>query len=125
VSPPVFLAVWMLACGGVFGAIVALVNYDIVAVFVLGALNAPCYREARRVAWLLHQHPEEWAATSYTLTHAKLGELRGLHPASLSLHGAGFGEWSPSPIEKRILWNAVLWYRREHLRRALDSARSP
>jgi hypothetical protein len=119
-TPLIFMALWLLVCGAVFGSIIARVNYDIVAVFLLRALNAPFYQEARRIAWLLYQRPDEWAATSYSLTHAKLGELRGLHPSSLSLHGAGFGDWSPSAIERRIIWNAVLWHRRERVRRALD-----
>jgi hypothetical protein len=121
-TPLVFMMVWVLACGAVFGLIVALINYDIIMVFVLRALNAPFYPEARRIAWLLYRHPEQWAATSYTLSHAKLGELRGLSPATLSLHGAGFGEWTPTAVEKRIVWNAVLWYRREQLRKTLDGA---
>ena len=124
-TPLIFMALWMLACGVVFGSIVAMMNYDIVAVFLLRALNAPFYPEARRIAWLLYQRPDEWTATTYTLSHPRLGELRGMHPSSLSLHGAGFGEWAPSPIERRILWNAVLWHRRERVRRALDEIRQP
>jgi hypothetical protein len=123
-TPLIFMVVWLLACGAVFGVITALINYDIIMVFVLGALDAPFYGEARRIAWLLHRHPEQWAATSYTLSHAKLGELRGLSPATLSLHGAGFGEWTPTPVERRIVWNAVLWYRREQLRKTLDGAQA-
>ena len=121
-SSGMFLVVWLGSCGLFFCAIAAIMNYDVVVVFVLRAVNAPVYSEARMIAALLYQHPEQWKASTYSLEHPTLGTLRAsTYVSSVELDGQ-FGHWQPTAIEKRIIWNAVSWYRRDYIKSLLRKA---
>ena len=119
-----FLISWLVMCGGIALIIVVAVNYDRLAVLFLTLIDAPVYEEARRLAFLLIAHPEQWTSTTYNMSHPKVGEISGICVRSLRITGNGYGEWSPTAIERRIIWNAVARYRRVYIRnllmRALD-----
>ena len=118
-SPVIFLVGWLAFCGLAAGIIAACINYDIVVVFVLRAINAPVYEEARMIAASLYQHPEQWKADTYCLEHPTLGLLRtSVWVGSVELSGP-FGHWEPNRIEKRIIWDAVQWYRRGYIKSLL------
>jgi hypothetical protein len=115
----VFLTWWLGSMALVVCLIIAGVNYDHVTLFVLRAVNAPVYQEARMVAALIYQHPEEWKASSYTMEHTKVGSLRSaISAASIELHGP-YGNWEPNAIERLIIWNAVQWYRHTYVKSLL------
>ena len=105
------------------GLIAAGVNYDIVAVWLLSLINAPGYQEARRIAGLIYAHPEQWTIARHgVMEHASFGAIRYCHrPGILEVDGKGFGEWEPSGIERRIIYNAARWHQRHEIRRALGA----
>jgi hypothetical protein len=117
----VFLVCWLLCCAFVALVIIAGVNFDRIAVAFLCLINAPVYEEARRIAALIYQHPEQWTMRSYTLTHPRVGEIwSGLGcNSSLHIEGHGFGRWDPNFIERRIINNAIAWYRRVYIKHLL------
>jgi hypothetical protein len=107
-----WLVVWLTICGGMLIAF----NFDRVAVFILDLLGVQVYGTASMIAAMLRQSPQEWTVKApYTLTHPALGEIRGSGPKSLSVTGP-FGEWEPDFIERRIIWDAMVWYRSEYIR---------
>ncbi len=97
------------------------VNFDRIAVAFLRLVNAPVYEEARRIAALIYQHPEQWVMTNHTLRHPRVGEIwHGLScNSSLHVEGEGFGRWDPNFIERRIIYNAIAWYRRFYIKHLL------
>ena len=97
------------------------INFDRIAVAFLCLVNAPVYEEARRIAALIYQHPEQWAMTSHTLRHPRVGEIWSGLGCNSSLHveGEGFGRWDPNFIERRIIYNAIAWYRRVYIKHLL------
>jgi hypothetical protein len=116
-----WLICYLAVCGVIAGIIIAGFNFDRIAVAFLCLVNAPIYEEARRLATLIYQHPEQWKMTSHTLTHAKVGEVwSGLGcDSSLHVEGEGFGRWDPNFIERRIIYNAIAWYRRFYIKHLL------
>ena len=118
----IFLISWFVLCGGVAALFAVCMNFDRLAVLFLTVINAPVYEEARRLAFLLIAHPEQWTATTYTLSHPKVGDISGICVRSLRISGNGYGEWRPTAIERRIIWNAVAWYRRVYIRNLLMRA---
>jgi hypothetical protein len=118
-----FLIIWLASCAVVFGAVVCAVNYDIVAVFFLRLVNAPVYLEARRIAGLIYQHPEQWTVSAYTFKHPAIGQISHASlPEILDLDGEGFGHWKPTAIERRIIADAARWYRRVYIRSLVGAA---
>lgn len=121
----IFLLCWVTGCASVAIVVAACMNHDRLAVLFLTLINAPGYEEARRLAFLLMAHPEQWTATTYTLSHPKVGDVRGMSAFSLGVSSKDYGEWNPTAIERRIIWNAVAWYRRVYIRsllmRAMDA----
>ena len=115
----VFLLCWAACCAGIVGVIAACMNHDRLAVLFLTLINAPVYEEARRIAFLLMAHPEQWTATTYRLSHPRVGEISGSSVNTVSVTGKDYGEWNPTAIERRIIWNAVAWYRRVYIRSLL------
>jgi hypothetical protein len=108
---------------GICAAIVATglvaMHFDHIAVFALRLVGAPVFEEARMVAALLYQHPEQWTVTSYGMEHPQVGKLHSVtHVAGLHITGP-FGDWQPNFIERRIIWNAVHWHQRAHIKRLL------
>jgi hypothetical protein len=99
--------------------IIAGVNYDRVTLFVLRAVNAPVYEEARMIAALIYQHPEEWKARSYGMEHPKAGSMQGVFSASSIELDGPYGRWVPDAIERLIIWNAVRWYRHTYVKSLL------
>ena len=94
---------------------------DRIAVFVLRAIDSPRFPEARMVAALIYQHPEQWTATSYSMEHPKVGRITGSSALSMEVQ-ASFGNWEPSRIERRILFNAISWYRHDYMKVLLARA---
>lgn len=112
-----FLFWWVLFCASMFGLIACGVNFDRVAVFFLSALNLPVYLEARRVAALLYQHPEQWRIEPIVrnLFHPTVGAIEGInYPSNVHVVGP-YGRWEPTRIEKRIIWNAVQWWQHAYI----------
>jgi hypothetical protein len=114
------LGLWFLLwMGGWCLLVVTAICFDRVAVFVLGAINAPFYEDARRVAGMIYAHPDQWSIGHDTLKHATL-MIRWTTTASiLRIEGGAFGEWHPSWVERRILYNACRWHQRNAIRHAL------
>lgn len=119
-SPVFFLVVWLATCGALVGIVVAGINYDRVALTVLRAINAPVYEEARMIAALIYQHPEQWNESGgYRLKHPKVGTVKAAFSArSIELDGP-YGQWEPNVIERLIIWDAVQWYRRAYIKSLL------
>lgn len=103
---------------GVAAAVAAAVNYERVAVFVLRAINAPVYEEARMIAGLIYQHPEQWKVDSYGMEHPKVGRMRTAYSSGVELDGR-YGNWEPNAIERHIIWKAVRWYRNTYIKSLL------
>jgi hypothetical protein len=119
----IFLVVWLASCGSVAGIVVAAVNYDRIAVFLLRAANASVYENARRVAGSIYQRPEEWTVThsGHVLAHTKVGEVYyGDTPSILHIDNPAFGTWQPNAIEHRIISDAVRWHHRGLVHKALS-----
>jgi len=96
-------------------------NFERIIVFVLRAINAPVYLEARMVAALIYQRPAEWQTETYAMVHPKVGKLRATIAArSVELSGP-FGEWEPNFIERQIIWDAVVWYRTHYTKAKLTA----
>jgi hypothetical protein len=120
-SPGVaFLIWWATGCAIVAGIIVAGVNFDRIAVFVLSVLNAPVYEEARRIAASIYNTPQQWKPGIYGLTHERIGSICSSSLAcSLYLSGDAYGTWQPNFVERRIIYDAVRWHRRMSIRAGL------
>jgi hypothetical protein len=114
----VFLFWWLGSCISVAGFIAAAVNYDHVTLFVLRAVNAPVYEEARMIAGLIYQHPEQWKVDSYGMEHPKVGRMRTAYSSGIELDGR-YGNWEPNAIERLIIWRAVRWYRHAYVKSLL------
>lgn len=115
-----FMVCWIGFCLAVAGFVIAAMNYDYIAVLVLRMINAPVFPEARMVAALMYQHPEQWKADSYGMEHSKVGRMR-LGYRSIEISGP-FGSWEPNTIERRILWEAIKWYRAAYIKSLLVKA---
>jgi hypothetical protein len=115
----VFLCWWAGSMVFIACFILAGVNYDRVTLFVLRAVNAPVYEEARMIAALIYQHPEEWKASSYGMEHPKAGSMRSAYGASSIELDGPYGRWEPNAIERLIIWNAVYWYRHTYVKSLL------
>ena len=112
-----FLIWWAAVCAIVAIVILAGMNYDRIAVFVLSALNAPVYEEARRIAASIYNSPQQWQADLYGLKHERLGSIHLSSVAcSLYLSGDAYGTWEPTAIERRLIWNAARWWQREYVK---------
>ena len=112
----IFLIVWLAFCIFIFGGIAGAINFDRLLVMFLCLINAPVYEEARRLADLIYQHPEQWKLSSYTMTHPKIGDIWSIGALGLHVEGRGFGRWDPNFIERRIIYNAIAWYRRVYIK---------
>jgi hypothetical protein len=117
----VFLIIWLMFCGTIGGVILLVFHLDRLVVAFLCLINAPVYPEARRVATLVYQHPGQWKAYEHKLEHPKIGEIWCGLGCNRSLHveGKAFGRWDPNYIERRIIYNAVSWYRRVYIKHLL------
>ena len=79
---------------GICAAIVATglvaMHFDQVAVFALRLVDAPVFEEARMVAALLYQHPEQWnRRPAYGMEHPQVGKLHSAtHVAGLQITGS-------------------------------------
>ena len=75
-NPAIAFLLFMVGIFGTVGGVMATVfNFDQILVFLLRSVNAPVYQEARRIAALIYQHPEQWAMTSHTMRHPRIGEI--------------------------------------------------
>jgi hypothetical protein len=119
-----FFVLWLGGCTLLFVAITGGLCFDRIAVFVLSAINAPVYPEARRVAGLIYQHPEQWERGSlYRLKHQTMEIYSNDYsPRSLYIEGAAFGTWEPAYIERRIIFDAVEWWKRVYIRSLVHKA---
>jgi hypothetical protein len=110
-----FLVIWLSFVAGVWGLFFVIMNFDRVAVFLLSEIDAPFYGTARTVAAMLRERPNEWTPYgSYTLKHPLL-DVSASCVRGVSVSGP-FGEWKPDFIERRLIWDAMVWYRREYIR---------
>lgn len=108
--------VWLAFCALVFGVVAGGFNFDKLAVFFLRAIDAPVYPEARRVAGMVYQHPEQWTLkSSYYLKHQTIEVYACATPQSLYVSGEPFGNWEPTYIERRIIFDAVEWWKRVYV----------
>ena len=116
-----FLIVWLSLCLLLFGGVTCPLWFDRLAVFVLRFVDSPLYPEARMVAALIYQHPEQWKASSYSMEHPRVGRITGSSQQSVEIAG-DFGKWEPSAIERRIIFNALHWFRTVYMKRLLVRA---
>ena len=73
----VFLAGLAVIYGVCVGLFLALFNYDRIAVTVLGAIGAPGYEDARRIAGMIYAHPGEWKRDKFGhMTNEAFGTIR-------------------------------------------------
>jgi hypothetical protein len=118
-----FFVLWLGGCALLFGAITGSVWFDRIVVFVLSAINAPVYPEARALAGLIYHHPEQWTLTGLYLKHPTAGDVRdGPVPALVYVDGPAFGRWEPTFIERRILFDAIRWWKRVYIRSLVHKA---
>jgi hypothetical protein len=68
------------------------------------------------IADLIYRHPERFEGDSRTLNHPEFVRIRGSYASNLSIEGPA-GEWEPNFIERRIIWNAIVWRRREAIKK--------
>ena len=110
-----FLIVWLGTCAGVGVIIAAGMNFDRIAAFVIDLGDLPLCITAQMIATEIRRHPEQWEASAYAIRHPVLGEIRTSYVSSVQIKGE-FGEWTPSPIERRIIFNAIIWRQRQCIR---------
>jgi hypothetical protein len=119
-----FLVLWISGMLLVGLTLAAGFHFDKLAVWFLSTMNAPVYPEARRVAGLIYQHPEQWERGSlYRLKHPTMEIYSNDYsPRSLYIQGAAFGTWEPTYIERRIIFDAVEWWKRVYIRSLVHKA---
>lgn len=123
-----FFVLWLSSLAAIPAIVLSIVHFDRIALVFLHAINAPVYEEARRIAALIYQHPEQWTMSQFSLTHPVIGEICCvLGACSIHFEGKGFGRWESSRIERRIIYNAISWYRHDYIKhlvgRALTAAK--
>jgi hypothetical protein len=118
-----FLVCWAGFMAFVGSVLVLAMNYDRVLVAFFRLCDAPVCAEARMIAGMIYRHPEQWTASgSYTLKHPKVGEIwSGSGATGLHVEGA-FGRWNPNVVERRIIFDAIAWYRTAYMKRLLTEA---
>lgn len=118
-----FFVLWLGGCTLLFVAITGGLCFDRIAVFVLSAIDAPVYPEARALAGLIYRYPEQWTLTAVYLKHPTIGNVRdGPGPGFTHVEGSAFGTWEPTYIERRILFDAVRWWKRVYVRSLVHRA---
>jgi hypothetical protein len=107
----IFVGIWLSLMAAVFASF----WIDRIVVFVLYRVDLPLFETAWLVAESIYRHPDEWAVKyGHLLEHPRLGELRAYSVRGLELDG-----WEPNFIERRIIWDAIEWRRRQLIRKAL------
>jgi hypothetical protein len=114
----IFAILWLGFCAVLLGGFINALCGDSIAVVVLRFIDSPLYPEARHVAALIYQHPEQWQNSSYSLEHPKVGSITGSIALTIEVQGS-FGKWEPGRIERRIIFNAVQWYRTAYMKHLL------
>ena len=113
-----FLIVWLGSCAAIASCIVAAVNFDRIAALAIDLGDLPVCITAQMVAAEIYRHPEQWEVSAYAIRHPVLGEIRTSYVSGVQIKGE-FGEWTPSPIERRIIFNAIIWRQRQCIRSLL------
>ena len=122
-SDVTFFVVWLSCSALLFGIVAGGVNFDKLVVFFLSAIDAPVYPEARALAGLIYRYPEQWTLTAVYLKHPTIGNVRdGPGPSFTHVEGPTFGTWEPTYIERRILFDAVRWWKRVYVRSLVHKA---
>jgi hypothetical protein len=96
------------ACGLLIVVVLGVFRVRLMIVF-LGAVECPCYRDARAIAGLIYDHPEQWAGDDYNLRHSKLGAIWTANGVEYIKLKTPFGDHRFSAIERQIIWDAVRW----------------
>jgi hypothetical protein len=120
-NPGLAFLLFMAAIFLIIGSILTVVfQGDRLLVMVLRLIDAPVYPEARMIAALIYRHPEQWKMGTYQMEHPSVGQIWVGHSAS-GVHVEGkFGRWDPNLIERRIIANAVAWYRSAYIKQLLS-----
>ena len=95
-NPGLTFLLFMAAVFSIFGSILIVVFHgDRLLVMVLRLIDAPVYPEARMIAALIYQHPEQWKMGTYQMEHPSVGQIWAGHSAN-GVHIEGkFGRWDP------------------------------
>lgn len=120
---PLELFALILFCGllAVGGFIVAVVNGDRLVVIACCLLRLPVFVEARMIAALIHQRPEEWSSGRRSLHHASVGSITvSVAPLHVDVSTA-LGNWRPNAFERRIIWDAAQWRLRTYVRQRVGA----
>lgn len=111
-----FLAVSFLFVGIVVGFVTIPCWLDRFIVNIIRLFNIPVCQTAVMIAISIVQQPDQWRASSHSLTHKEVGHIwsangaYGLHLDTLS------GKWKPNWIERRIIYEAVDWRLKNYIR---------
>jgi hypothetical protein len=95
--------------------IVVICHWARLTICFLGAINCPCYREARAIASLIYEHPGQWSGDECRLIHSKLGAIWIASGADHIRIKTPFGEHRFGAVERQIIWDAVQWRIRDYV----------
>lgn len=120
-NPLVELLLFIITAGGLFAGVVCVVTWHERIVLVLLCLfNVKVFPEARAVALLLYQHPEQWTSDDFRMSHATVGSIWIANEAYGLKVETPFGSWKPCALERRIIRDAVDWRLKEYVRAHLS-----
>ncbi len=108
--------------GVIIGLLVTAMNYDRPVSWLIYLCHVPVFPEARAIAWLIYDLPDEWNGDGYRLSHPTVGSIWIANAAYGLKLETPFGHWTPNAIERRIIRDAVDWRLREYIRGRLGQA---
>jgi hypothetical protein len=97
-------------------------HWDAIAVRIIQRFRIPVCRVAIGIAILITEYPEQWSATQHEMSHRDVGSIwtsnniPGLHITTT------MGTWTPTTIERRIIYEAVDWRLRRYIKDRIQIA---